>query len=314
MAAGGYEHAPVLVAEVMDGLAVRADGLYMDGTFGRGGHTRALLARLGPGGRVVAIDKDPQAVACGRALAAEDPRLAVEHGDFAAMTDAAKRHGVHGRLAGLVLDLGVSSPQLDDPERGFSFQSDGPLDMRMDPTTGESAAEWLARAGEAEIASVLKDYGEERHARRIARAIVSARAEAPITTTGALARIVAGAQPGGRGPGTKHPATRAFQALRMQVNREPEALASALAQIPELLAPGGRVAIISFNSLEDRPVKRFFRERSRGATAPKGMPVVPEGPAPTLRVIGRAIRAGDAEVRANPRARSAVLRIAERLP
>jgi len=314
--AHGHTHTPVLLAEVLAGLALQADGIYMDCTFGRGGHSRAILEHLGPHGRVLAIDRDPQAVAAGRALAAEDPRLNVEHANFAQLGQVAGRHQVAGKVLGVLLDLGMSSPQLDDATRGFSFQDDGPLDMRMDPGAGQSAAEWLAGAEAEEIAAVLRDYAEERHARRIARAIVARRADAPIETTRQLADIVAAAQPRHRARGSarpKHPATRTFQAMRIFINDELQALASALDQVPGVLAPAGRLAVISFHSLEDRQVKRFMRARSRGPTAPKGMPVVPAGAPAQLRTLGRAIRAGSDEVRANPRARSAVLRIAARL-
>jgi 16S rRNA (cytosine1402-N4)-methyltransferase len=305
----------VLLAQVVAGLQVQADGIYMDCTFGRGGHSRAILARLGPHGRVLAIDRDPQAVAAGRELAAEDPRLSVEHANFDQLGRVAAEHRVVGRLGGVLLDLGVSSAQLDDVTRGFSFQDDGPLDMRMDPGAGPAAAEWLSVASAEEIAKVLRDYGEERHARRIARSIVARRTDAPIETTRQLADIVAAAQPRPKARGgarLKHPATRTFQAIRIHINDELRALADALQQAPDVLAPGGRLAVISFHSLEDRQVKRFMRARSRGPTAPKGMPVVPAGAAPQLRTLGRAMRAADDEVRANPRARSAVLRIAAR--
>jgi len=315
--ANGHTHTPVLLTEVIDGLRLQADGIYMDCTFGRGGHTRALLGRLGPHGRVVAIDRDPQAVAAGRALAAEDPRLSVEHANFDRAGRVASEYDVAGKVGGMLFDLGVSSPQLDDVTRGFSFQEDGALDMRMDQSAGESAAQWLASADDEEIARVLRDYGEERHARRIARAIVAKRAVEPIATTRRLADIVAAAQPrpaGRRGARPKHPATRTFQAIRIHINGEMQALDAALEQVPDILTAGGRLAVISFHSLEDRRVKRFIRSQSRGPTAPKGMPVVPEGPPAVLRPIGKAIRAGSDEVGRNPRARSAVLRIAERRP
>lgn len=314
--AHGHSHTPVLLAEVIEGLRVVADGIYMDCTFGRGGHTRALLEKLGPHGRVVAIDRDPQAVAVGCALAAQDPRVSVAHANFDRIAMVAAEHDVAGRVAGVLLDLGVSSPQLDDQARGFSFQDDGPLDMRMDQSTGVTAAQWLASAGDEEIAKVLRDYAEERHARRIARAIVERRAEVPIETTRQLAEIAAAAQARTRrrgGARVKHPATRTFQAIRIHINGELQALDSALDQVPDILAAEGRLAVISFHSLEDRRVKRFMRARSRGPTAPRGMPVVPAGAPPVLRTVGRAIRAGSDEVRANPRARSAMLRIAARL-
>jgi len=313
----GHTHTPVLLTEAIDGLQLQADGIYMDCTFGRGGHTRALLGRLGPHGRVVAIDRDPEAVAAGRVLAAEDPRLSVEHANFDRAGRVAAEHDVAGKVGGVLFDLGVSSPQLDDIARGFSFQDDGPLDMRMDQSAGESAAEWLAQADDEEIARVLWEFGEERHARRIARAIVAKRDVEPIATTRRLADVVASAQPrtaGRRGARHKHPATRTFQAIRIHINAEMQALDAALEQVPDILKAEGRLAVISFHSLEDRRVKRFIRAHSRGPTAPKGMPVVPVGEPPLLRSVGKAIRAGSDEVGRNPRARSAVLRIAARRP
>lgn len=308
--ARGHTHTPVLLAEVMDALGLRSDGVYMDCTYGRGGHTRAMLERLGPKARVIAIDRDAQAVAAGRRLAAEDARVSIEHANFDRIGAVAAEHRVSGQVAGVLFDLGVSSPQLDDAARGFGFSEDGPLDMRMDTTRGVSAAEWLARAERDEIARVIRDYGEERYARRIARTIIARRAEAPIETTRELAAVVAAAQPPGRG--RRHPATRTFQAIRIQINGELAALDAALEQVPDVLAAEGRLAVVSFHSLEDRRVKRFMRARSRGPSAPRGMPVVPAGDEPTLRTIGRAVRASADEVRANPRARSAVLRVAAR--
>ncbi len=315
--AHGPTHTPVLLAEVIEGLALQAHGIYMDCTFGRGGHTRALLRELGPRARVVAIDRDEQAVAAGRALAAEDARVSVAHANFDSVAAVAATHRLMGRVSGMLFDLGVSSPQLDDGSRGFSFQEDGPLDMRMDRTVGVSAAQWLAGASQEEIARILRDYGEERHARRIARAIIERRADAPIETTRRLADIVAAARPRAgarRGARGKHPATRVFQAIRIHINGELQALDAALAQAPDILAAEGRLAVISFHSLEDRRVKRFMRARATGPTAPRGMPVVPPGAPPVLRLVGRAVRASSDEVRANPRARSAVLRIAARRP
>ncbi len=315
--AHGPAHTPVLLAEVIDGLALQADGIYMDCTFGRGGHTRALLRELGPLGRVVAMDRDIQAVEAGRALAAQDARVSIAHANFDSVGAVAAAHQLMGKVSGMLFDLGVSSPQLDDGARGFSFQDDGPLDMRMDQSVGESAAQWLAGASQEEIARVLRDYGEERHARRIARAIIERRADAAIETTRRLADIVAGARPRAgvrRGARGKHPATRVFQAIRIHINSELQALDAALAQAPDILAAEGRLVVISFHSLEDRRVKRFMRARATGPTAPRGMPVVPPGPPPVLRLVGRAVRASSDEVRANPRARSAVLRIAARCP
>jgi len=296
----------------MQALAIDADGIYVDGTFGRGGHARALLDRLGPAGQLLALDRDPEAVAAGRELADADPRFAIEQAPFSQLPALVRARGWAGRLAGVLLDLGVSSPQLDDPARGFSFSADGPLDMRMDPERGESAADWLARADEQAIARVLKDYGEERFARRIARAICAARMEAPIRTTGRLAQLIERAVPT-REPG-KHPATRSFQALRIQMNTELDELRACLTGVRDLLAAGGRLAVISFHSLEDRIVKRFIRDESRGAALPKGLPVTDDQLQRRLRPVGGPIRAEAEEVRRNPRARSAVLRVAERLP
>jgi 16S rRNA (cytosine1402-N4)-methyltransferase len=297
--------------ESVQALAVDPDGTYVDGTFGRGGHARAILARLGPAGRLVALDRDPEALACACALAASEPRLTVLPGRFGDLATVLRGARVAGPVHGILLDLGVSSPQLDTPTRGFSFSSDGPLDMRMDPRQGESAADWLARAGETEIAAVLRELGEERFAGRIARAIVAARALAPLLTTRALADLVARAVPT-REPG-KHPATRTFQALRIRINDELGELGRALAQVCDLLAVGGRLVVISFHSLEDRIVKRFIRDEARGPRLPKGVPVPAAAVRGRLRPLGGPVRPGAAEVAANPRARSAVLRVAERL-
>jgi len=305
------EHTPVLLEEVLAGLAVRPDGRYCDATFGRGGHTAAILAALGPGGKVVAIDRDPEAIAAGRRRFARDLRLTLVRGSFDELEQHVRAAGCTGELDGVLMDLGVSSPQLDEARRGFSFLQDGPLDMRMDNEAGQSAAQWLARAGEREIADVLRRLGEERYARRIARAIVEQRAEAPIERTGQLATIVAAAVPT-REPG-KHPATRTFQAIRIHVNAELVALETALPQAVRLLAPGGRLCVISFHSLEDRIVKRFIRREEQGDPVYAGLPDVPLHARPRLRRVDGAVMAGESEVRANPRARSAVLRTAERL-
>jgi 16S rRNA (cytosine1402-N4)-methyltransferase len=305
------QHVPVLLGESMQALGVIADGLYVDGTFGRGGHARAILSRLGPAGRVLALDRDPDAVAAGRVLAEEDPRFAIRHARFSELPRIAVAEALAGRINGLLLDLGVSSPQLDQPERGFAFAADGPLDMRMDPDSGESAAEWLARAEEPDIARVLREFGEERFAKRIARAVCVARSAHPIATTGELAALCERAVPT-RELG-KHPATRTFQALRILVNGELDELRGLLARVCDLLAVGGRLVVISFHSLEDRLVKRFIRDESRGTALPKGVPVMDAQIPRRLRPIGGAIRASDGEVRANPRARSAVLRAAERI-
>jgi 16S rRNA (cytosine1402-N4)-methyltransferase len=302
----------VLLSEVLEQLAVRTEGIYVDGTFGRGGHSGAILTRLGTGGRLLAIDRDPEAVAAGQAMAGQDSRLELEHAELSRLADLVAQRGWKGRVDGVLLDLGVSSPQLDAPARGFSFLQDGPLDMRMNPySSTPSAAQWLAAAGEEEISGVLHRLGEERCARRIARAIVRARDLAPIERTGQLARIVAAANPA-REHG-KHPATRAFQAIRIHINQELEELAAGLEQAFEALAPGGRLLVISFHSLEDRLVKRFFKEGVRGDGLPRSVPVTAEQVRPRLRLLGKARRPTEAEVAANPRARSAVLRSAERL-
>jgi 16S rRNA (cytosine1402-N4)-methyltransferase len=305
------EHTPVLLDEVLAGLSVRPDGRYCDATFGRGGHTAAILGALGPAGRLVAIDRDPEAIRAGRQRFAAEARLTLVQGSFGSLEERVRAAGIEGELDGVLLDLGVSSPQLDEAARGFSFMQDGPLDMRMDNESGQSAAQWLARAGEREIADVIRGLGEERFARRIARAIVAARAETPITRTAALAALVAEAVPT-REPG-KHPATRTFQAIRIHVNGELDALESALPQAVRLLAPGGRLCVISFHSLEDRIVKRFIRREEQGDPVYAGLPNVPVHARARLQRVGGAVMAGEAEVRANPRARSAVLRVAERL-
>jgi 16S rRNA (cytosine1402-N4)-methyltransferase len=300
-------HVPVLVEEAILALAVRPEGTYVDGTFGRGGHSAALLARLGVRGRLFAFDQDPEALA---ACAIEDRRLELIHGRFSEMQDALSRRGVT-EVDGVLLDLGVSSPQLDDAARGFSFMRDGPLDMRMDPTRGESAAEFLQRAPEEEIREVISTHGEERFAGQVARAVVAARRERPILRTGELAALVGGAVRT-REPG-QHPATRTFQALRIHVNQELEELAVTLPRAMKLLKPGGRLAVISFHSLEDRIVKHFMRDQSTGDKLPRGVPVRASEIAPApMRLVGKPVKAGEAEIRANPRARSATLRVAER--
>jgi len=304
-------HTPVLLEESLEALVIDPDGIYVDGTFGRGGHARALLARLGAAGSLLGLDRDPQAVAAGRALARRDPRFAMEHMPISRMEEVARRCGLWGRVSGLLLDLGVSSPQLEALNRGFSFSADGPLDMRMDTSGGRTAAQWLAQAGEEEIARVLRDYGEERRAGRIARAIVRARGERPLVTTHALGRIVAAANPN-REPG-KHPATRTFQAIRIHINRELNELGACLAGVCGLLTAGGRLVVISFHSLEDRIVKRFIRDEARGDRFPRGLPVTVREMNTRLRPVGRPVRPSGAEVAANSRARSALMRVAERL-
>ena len=299
-------HVAVMLEEVLDGLRIRENGTYFDGTFGRGGHARAVLAKLGIEGRLLLMDRDPQAVAAARQEFGGDKRVAIRHGDFA---DLAEWPATHAGLDGVLLDLGVSSPQLDDAERGFSFRADAPLDMRMDPTSGESAAEFLARASETEIADVLWKFGEERMSRRIARAIVERRTTDPITRTGELAALVSRVV--GRPPSGKHPATRTFQALRIAVNGELDALDRGLQGALARLRPGGRLAVISFHSLEDRAVKQFMRDKSSPPPTRRGLPPPAHVDLP-LTLIGSAQFAGDAELVRNPRARSAVLRVAER--
>ena len=306
-----FAHRPVLLEEVLAGLNIRSDGLYLDGTFGRGGHSQAILERLGPDGRLVAIDKDPQAIAMAEQIAARDARLHIARGSFAMLGQLTAKLDLQGKVNGILLDLGVSSPQLDDARRGFSFLQDGPLDMRMDPDSGMSAAQWLARAEAREIIRVLRVYGEERFARRIAEAIVRRRAEAPLETTRELAGLIEEAVP--MREKHKHPATRSFQAIRIFINRELEDLEAVLPQAVDALAAGGRLAVISFHSLEDRMVKRFIRREYQGEPPPPGLPVMGYGHEPRLRPVGKAIFAGAAELRENPRARSAVLRIAERV-
>ena len=299
-------HVPVLLEESMSALRIREEGTYVDGTFGRGGHSAAILARLGVRGRLLALDQDPAAHA-DRAL--EDPRLELIHGRFSTMTEALAARGIR-QVAGVLLDLGVSSPQLDQAERGFSFAKDGPLDMRMDTSRGQTAAEWIAHADEKDIREVVRNYGEERFAQQVAAAIVAARGREPLRTTRQLAEVVAGAVRT-REPG-QHPATRTFQALRIFINQELEELEMTLPRAADLLEPGGRLAVISFHSLEDRIVKHFIRDRSSDKL-PKGLPVrAKDLPPPQLRAIGKAIKASAAEVARNPRARSAVLRVAER--
>lgn len=310
--AGASEHRPVLLAETMAALAIKPDGVYVDGTFGRGGHAAAIVAALGGRGGLLVFDKDPQAIAQARRRFRDDVRVHIVEGSFATLGEVLLAKRWVRRVDGAVFDLGVSSPQLDDAERGFSFQADGPLDMRMNPQCGESAADFVNRVSEHELAGVLRTYGEERFARRIARAIVAARQRAPLLRTGALAEVVCAAVPR-REPG-KHPATRAFQAIRIHVNRELHDLDSLLDQLPEALAPGGRVAVISFHSLEDRRVKHYFRHQARGRQPPKGVPLrADQLPRPVFQIVGKPTYAGAEELAGNPRARSAVLRVAERV-
>jgi 16S rRNA (cytosine1402-N4)-methyltransferase len=304
--AGG--HRTVMLAQAVAALQVRADGTYVDATFGRGGHSRAILAQLGPSGSLVALDRDPAAIAAAKEMA--DRRFTALHADFASLGEALDRLGV-GLVDGILLDLGVSSPQLDDAQRGFSFRFDAPLDMRMDPTRGVSAAAWLSEASAADITTVLRDYGEERFAKQIAAAIVDARTRGAITSTRQLAKIV-GEAVGTREPG-QDPATRSFQAIRIFINEELAQLALVLPQALTRLAESGRLVVISFHSLEDRMVKRFMREASQPPGIPARLPVREmERPRPKLKLIGRAQKSDDGEIAANPRSRSAVMRVAER--
>jgi 16S rRNA (cytosine1402-N4)-methyltransferase len=297
-------HIPVLASEAVDALAVDPDGTYVDGTFGHGGHSRAILERLGPRGRLIALDRDPDAERAARGIS--DPRFSFFRTRFSALGQVLK-----GELAnGMLFDLGASSPQLDDPARGFSFRRDAPLDMRMDPTAGPTAAQWLATAEEQQIRQVIRDYGEERFAKQIAAAIVAARARGPLLRTRELADLVAGAVRT-REPG-QDPATRTFQALRIHLNRELEEVSLMLPQATAHLAAGGRLAVIAFHSLEDRIVKRFMQSLAR-PEVPRGLPLrASEMPQPALKLVGRAVRASEQETRRNPRARSAILRVAER--
>ena len=293
-------------------LAIRPDGFYVDGTFGRGGHSRAILGQLGPEGLLLAFDRDPDAVAVGAALQHEDRRFRIVHSPYSELARILAADGLAGRVHGILLDIGVSSPQLEDPARGFAFRADGPLDMRMDPGAGVSAADWLNAADEGDIANVLWRYGEERASRRIARAIVTARAAGPVQTTTQLAGIIAGVV---RGEPGRHPATRSFQAIRIHINRELDELEAALEGARSSLAPGGRLCVISFHSLEDRIVKRFLRDHSRVDPALRALPVVPASALPDLKLLTtRAVHASAEEVARNPRARSAVLRAAEKRP
>lgn len=305
-----YTHRPVLLDEVIEALNIHSDGLYVDGTFGRGGHASAILNRLGEKGRLFAMDKDPHAVVTAQQKFANDARFSVEQGSFSLLEQHVAERGWVGKVNGLLLDLGVSSPQLDDPQRGFSFRREGDLDMRMDPSTGISAAQWINQAGESEIAKVFREFGEERYAKRIARAIAKSRCDAAITTTTQLANIIAQAHPAWEQG--KDPATRCFQAIRIFINKELQDLQLCLPQSLALLAKGGRLAVISFHSLEDRIVKRFIRDQSRGDDFPPDLPIPAAQIKPKLRAVGKAIYPSNEEVEQNPRARSAVLRVAER--
>ena len=302
-------HIPVLLHEALDALCIRSDGIYLDCTFGRGGHSRAILASLDEGGRLIGFDRDPSAVAAARDLAEKDSRFEIVHTAFSELESALDSIAI-ARVHGVLMDLGVSSPQLDQAERGFSFQVDGPLDMRMDPTSGQSAADWIARADTDEIADVLWVLGEERFSRRIARAIAEARKVEPIVTTAQLSKIVSDAQP--KKDQNKHPATRTFQAIRLHINEELSEVEQGLEAAVKRLEVGGRLAVISFHSLEDRLVKRALRDASRLPQGDPRMPLPDSVTKPRMRLMGKAIKASTGELRMNPRARSAVLRVAER--
>ncbi|MFQ6372793.1 16S rRNA (cytosine(1402)-N(4))-methyltransferase RsmH [Shewanella sp. YIC-542] len=307
-----YAHQSVLLQEAIDGLNIRPDGIYVDGTFGRGGHSRQILKRLGTGGRLIAIDRDPQAIAAAEALA-DDARFSIIHGGFGELARYMDELGLTGKIDGVLLDLGVSSPQLDDAERGFSFLRDGPLDMRMDNSKGETAAQWLARADVEDMAWVFKTYGEEKNSRHIARCIAADRDKTPFLRTKDLASLIERITK--HRERNKHPATRVFQAIRIYVNSELDQIQQALDGALAVLAPAGRLSVISFHSLEDRLVKRFMRRYSQAAQVPYGLPVteaqLQQGR--KLQTIGKAIKPGEHEIDENSRARSSVLRVAERL-
>ncbi|ROR94789.1 16S rRNA (cytosine1402-N4)-methyltransferase [Sinobacterium caligoides] len=304
-------HETVLLNEAVEALVTDESGCYIDGTFGRGGHTRLVLSRLSEQAKVVGFDKDPQAIATGLELAAEDARFSIVHNSFAELQNEIERLGLSGKVSGILLDLGVSSPQLDQAERGFSFMKDGPLDMRMDTSRGVSAAEWLATAEVDDISWVLREYGEERFAKRMARAIVREREEQPILTTAHLARIVAEAHPAWEKH--KHPATKAFQAIRIYINNELEDLKNVLEQAIEVLAINGRLVVISFHSLEDRMVKRFIRDREKGPVVPRHIPITQDQMEPPIKAVGKAVKASRDEVENNIRSRSAIMRTAVKL-
>jgi 16S rRNA (cytosine1402-N4)-methyltransferase len=304
-------HKPVLLKEVLEYLAIKPDGVYIDATFGRGGHAQAILNRLGENGLLLAIDKDPYAVAYAKQKIKNDKRFIVRQGSFAMLEMFANQLGITHKVDGILLDLGVSSPQLDEPERGFSFVKDGPLDMRMDPGEPLDAATWINHANEQEISRVLWEYGEERFARRIARAIVQARVEEPITRTKRLAQIIAKANPAWEKH--KHPATRSFQAIRIHINHELEELDDCLEQSFSVLSIGGRLAVISFHSLEDKKVKRFLQAKQRGGEFPRDLPITQNHFIVRMKRIAWGIMANEEEVKSNPRSRSAVLRVVEKL-
>ncbi len=306
------EHFSVLMEESVSALITQPEGIYIDGTFGRGGHSRELLSRLGRDAKLIAFDKDPQAIAVGHELKGEDSRFDIEHQSFANMAKVVEEKNLVGQIDGVLLDLGVSSPQLDQAERGFSFMNDGPLDMRMDCSRGQSAADFINTAKESEIARVLKEYGEERFSKRIAGAIVRRRAEKPFTRTLDFADVVTKANP--KWERDKHPATRAFQGVRIHVNGELDDIAAVLPAALSILKPGGRLVVISFHSLEDRIVKRFFKEGAKGKSLPLGLPIPDVELEKTLQLVSKPVKASDQELSVNIRSRSAIMRIAEKLP
>ncbi len=303
-------HKPVLVREVVRALQITTDGIYIDATFGRGGHSREILRSLGTQGKLIAIDADPEAVRQARSSFEDDPRVTALQDRFAHLKQIADALSVTGRVDGVLFDLGISSPQVDDPRRGFGFRQNGPLDMRMDPSRGVSAREWLETVSVGQLEQVIREFGEERYARRIAHAIANTRREQSIVNTADLVKIIERAVP--RADPHKHPATRTFQAIRMFINEELEQLRQALPQAVELLRAGGRLVVISFHSLEDRLVKRFLRAESRGDPFPPDFPIPHHRLRPRLRVVDKPIRPGEDEIRENPRARSAIMRVAER--
>ncbi len=312
-----FKHISVLLNESIDGLAIKPDGTYIDGTFGRGGHSRTILSKLGENGRLFSIDRDPTAIA--EAQKIDDPRFTIVHGPFSGMAEYAERYDLVGKVDGVLLDLGVSSPQLDDAERGFSFMKDGPLDMRMDPTSGMPVSQWLQEADLDDITWVIREFGEDKHARRIAKAIVAYRENEenePLTRTGQLAKLISEAAPKSFKE-KKHPATRSFQAFRIYINSELDEIDTALKGALSILAPEGRLSVISFHSLEDRMVKHFMRKESRGPQVPHGLPLteaqIAELGSAAMKTVGKAIKPSDAEVDENTRSRSSVLRVGEKL-
>jgi 16S rRNA (cytosine1402-N4)-methyltransferase len=306
-----FNHQPVLLHEAVDALAIRPDGIYVDATFGRGGHSELILRKLGASGRLVALDRDPDAIRSAATVIGDDPRFSIVHTSFDALEDVAVKLGIKGEIDGVLLDLGVSSPQLQDAQRGFSFMHNGPLDMRMNPDDELTAAAWLAEASQQQIKQVLSEYGEERFSGRIATAIVAQRQQMPLMTTSQLVELIERAVPR-KDPG-KHPATRTFQAIRIRINQELQQLSAVLEQALSILGKGGRLSVVSFHSLEDRIVKRFLRDHSRVDTLPKGVPVMASQlQQPLLRLVGKAVTPSREEIRENPRARSSRLRVAEK--